>query len=62
MRLPLTILLGALIIGGVVGVVGIKMQPNYDESRLQPITVEAACDTEGNGDEEVPVFFLRLRL
>ena len=33
--------LGALIIGGVVGVVGIKMQPNYDESRLQPITVDA---------------------
>ena len=41
MRLPLTILLGALIIGGVVGVVGIKMQPNYDESRLQPIIVDA---------------------
>ena len=36
----MTILLGALIIGGVVGVVGIKMQPNYDESRLQPIIVD----------------------
>jgi hypothetical protein len=40
MRLPLTILLGALIIGGVVGVVGISMQPRYDDSRLQPISVQ----------------------
>ena len=32
MRLPLTILLGALIIGGVIGVVGINMQPKYDDS------------------------------
>jgi hypothetical protein len=40
-RLPLTILLGALIIGGVIGVVGINMQPKYDDSTLQPITVEA---------------------
>ena len=33
-RLPLTILLGALIIGGVTGVVGITMQPKSDDSRL----------------------------
>jgi hypothetical protein len=38
-RLPLTILFGALIIGGVVGVVGISMAPRSDESRLEPITV-----------------------
>jgi hypothetical protein len=44
-RLPLTILLGALIIGGVVGVVGINMQPKVDDSRLQPITVEAPRTT-----------------
>lgn len=40
MRLPLTILLGALIIGGIVGVVGISMQPRYEDSRLQPISVQ----------------------
>ena len=45
MRLPLTILLGALIIGGVIGVVGINMQPKYDDSRLQPITVQAPSST-----------------
>jgi hypothetical protein len=44
-RLPLTILLGALVIGGVIGVVGINMQPKYDDSRLQPITVEAPTST-----------------
>ena len=38
MRLPLTILLGALIIGGIVGAVGISMQPKFDDSRLEPIT------------------------
>ena len=40
MRLPLTILLGALIVGGVVGVVVMNMQPEFDDSRLQPITVQ----------------------
>ena len=44
-RLPLTILLGVLIIGGVIGVVGINMQPKYDDSRLQPITVQAPSNT-----------------
>ena len=44
-RLPLTILLGALIIGGIIGVVGINMQPKYDDSRLQPITVETPTST-----------------
>jgi hypothetical protein len=44
-RLPLTILLGALIIGGVIGVVGINMQPEPDDSRLQPINVEAPEST-----------------
>ena len=41
MRLPLTILLGALIVGGIVGVVAINMRPTYDDGRLQPITVDA---------------------
>jgi hypothetical protein len=45
MRLPLTILLGALIIGGIVGAVGISMQPKFDDSRLEPITVEAPTST-----------------
>ena len=35
MRLPLTILLGALIVGGIVGVVAINMRPTYDDGRLQ---------------------------
>lgn len=45
MRLPLTILLGALIVGGVIGIVGINMRPEYDDSRLQPITVEGPSST-----------------
>ena len=54
MRLPLTILLGALIIGGVIGVVGINMQPKYDDSRLQPITVEAPSSTRPAAPPPLP--------
>jgi hypothetical protein len=55
MRLPLTILLGVLIIGGVIGVVGINMQPKYDDSRLQPITVEAPTSTRPAAPPPLPV-------
>lgn len=54
MRLPLTILLGALIIGRVIGVVGINMQPKYDDSRLQPITVEAPSSTRPAAPPPLP--------
>lgn len=54
MRLPLTILLGVLIIGGVIGVVGINMQPKYDDSRLQPITVEAPTSTRPAAPPPLP--------
>ena len=44
-RLPLTILLGALIIGGIVGVVGFNMRPAPNEDgRLQPITVSTPAN------------------
>jgi len=55
MRLPLTILLGALIVGGVIGVVGITMQPKYDDSRLQPITVDAPSSTRPAAPPASPV-------
>jgi hypothetical protein len=54
MRLPLTILLGALIVIGVIGVVGINMQPKFDDSRLQPITVEAPSSTRPSGPSPSP--------
>ena len=44
-RLPVTILLGALIIGGIIGAVRMNMQPKSDDSVLEPITVETPRDT-----------------
>jgi hypothetical protein len=44
-----------LIIGGVIGVVGINMQPKYDDSRLQPITVEAPTSTRPAAPPPLPV-------
>lgn len=53
-RLPVTILLGALIIGGIIGAVGINMQPKSDDSRLEPITVETPRDTRPAAPPPVP--------
>ena len=61
MRLPLTILLGALIIGGIVGAVGISMQPKFDDSRLEPITVEAPTSTRTATDGSSQQASLRKR-